>query len=561
MSVSTGEKDGPLDDGGTKSVAELKTNIVNVEEGISEKSAGSTESTEYVPNTLVSGSRLALIFIAFMMAFLLVALDQTILSTALPTIASRFDAVKDISWIASAYFLPQASFMLFFGRVLTIAPAKIVFLVTVGIFELGSLFCAIAPSVNFLIFGRAVAGLGGAGMWVSIMSIIARITTLQQRPVLMGLFGAVFAVSSVIGPLIGGAFSDHVSWRWCFYINLPLGAVALLAITFILPNHPPNTRLNVSQFQAWLNLDWLGTFLSVAVVTMLMLPLQWAGSTKPWNDPVIISLLVTAIVPLALFILWEKRRGDQAVLPLSFFRRRNICGAFLGAGFSQIAFVVAIYYLPLLYQIKGHSATKSGIDILPYMVSCVSAALATGSIIAKTGYPWPFMVLSPLVAGVGFGMMYTTNVDTSISKLIGYQILAGAGLGAILQNAVIIAQAEYVDNEALVPQATSLVTFMQIVGAAIGLSIAGGIFSSQLRIQVGNHAPNLSADIKNAVLSNIEAISQLPEAEKILVKAAYSAAIDRMFLIAVAGCAAASVAALIIRRSRITVSKTAGGAL
>ncbi|KAL5513629.1 hypothetical protein ACEPAH_4028 [Sanghuangporus vaninii] len=139
--------------------------------------------------------------------FFLVALDQTILSTALPTIASRFDAVKDLSWIASAYFLPQAAFMLFFGKVLAFEPPKTVFLVSIGIFEVGSLLCAVAPSVNVLIFGRAIAGLGATGLWVSIMSMIARITTLKQRPILMGLFGAVFAISSIVGPLIGGAFS------------------------------------------------------------------------------------------------------------------------------------------------------------------------------------------------------------------------------------------------------------------------------------------------------------------------------------------------------------------
>lgn len=203
---------------------ELETNPLSYEnhspnEQQQQSQKGTDRSNEFAKGTpdngqhLLNGLRLALVFTAFVMAFTLVALDQTILSTALPIIVSDFKAVSDLTWVASGYFLPQAAFLLFFGGVLTISPIKIVFLISSSIFELGSLFCAIAPSVDFLIFGRAVAGLGAAGIWISMLSILARITTLKQRPIFVGLVGAVYAVCTVVGPLIGGSFADHVTWR------------------------------------------------------------------------------------------------------------------------------------------------------------------------------------------------------------------------------------------------------------------------------------------------------------------------------------------------------------
>ncbi|KAF9003888.1 ABC transporter [Cyathus striatus] len=512
-------------------------------------------------STLVSGKKLVLIFTAFMTAFSLVALDQTILSTALPTIASHFKAVDDLSWIASAYFLPQAGFMLFFGRATAIAPTKVIFLICVGVFELGSLFCAIAPSVNFLIFGRAVAGLGGAGMWVSIMSIIARITTMAQRPVLMGVFGGVYAIATIVGPLLGGVFSDHVSWRWCFYINLPLGGIGFIAVIFILPNHTAAVKHDGKHWwQPWLTLDWIGTVLSVALVVSLLLPLQWGGNEKAWNDPAVIATLAVFAVLLVAFPAWEWRMEDKAILPLKLLLKRNMLGAFIEAAMLQVGFILASYYLPLLYQLRGHSATRSGIDILPFMISGVIASVIAGGFVAKTGYIWPFIFFMPLIASAAFGLLFTVSETTSFARIAGFQILVGAGLGTAIQNMIIVAQAEFVDNEALVPQATSIITFMQLIGSSVGLAATGAVFTSQLKSSLQIFASSLPADVVQDALTSVTAIAHLTPEDKILVVKAYIRAVNRVFLIGIPSSALASMAALLIQRGKIRQTSSVSGA-
>ncbi|KAF9445157.1 ABC transporter [Macrolepiota fuliginosa MF-IS2] len=515
-----------------------------------------TDSVDVVPSsTLLTGVRLALVFSAFLISFGLIALDQTIIATALPKIASHFNAVSQLSWIASAYFLPQAAFMPFFGRVLSIAPAKPVFLLSIGVFEVGSLLCATAPSVSVLIFGRAVAGFGASGVWVSIMSVIARVTTMTQRPVLMGLLGALFAVTSIIGPLMGGAFADHVSWRWCFYINLPLGPISMLAVTIFLPAQP-SLMHEGSHFRRWLNLDWFGTFLSLAMVTTLLLALQWGGNTKPWSDPGVIVCLVLFALLLVVFLLWEYKRGSTAILPLRMLLRTNVLGAFIEASFIQLSFVVSVYYLPLLYQVRGHSATKSGIDILPFMLSGMIASLVAGGIASAKGVVWPFLLFFPLIASAGFGLLFTSSLESGTKRLIGFQILVGVGLGAPVQNTLLVAQAEYVNDEAFIPLATSLITFMQCIGGSIGLAIAGSISTSQLRTQLAHYAPELSQQEVIAVLSSVEAIFSLPPDRIASVQRAYTAAIDRVMIAGVPFTVLASIAAILISRKKLPQKST-----
>ncbi|KAK0487875.1 major facilitator superfamily domain-containing protein, partial [Armillaria novae-zelandiae] len=395
----------------------------------------------------------------FMLVFFLISLDQTIISTALPTIASRFQAVSDLSWIASAYFLPQAGLMLFFGRILSISSPKIICLVVIAIFEIGSLFCAVAPSVNFLIFGRAFAGIGASGLGISCMCIIIQITTVRQRPVFMGLFGAVYSVSSIVGPLIGGTLSDHVSWRWCFYLNLPIGGVAFTAVALSLPQITIKNR-GQSTWEAWRRLDWIGVFLSITVVTLFLLPVQWGGNEKPRSDPVVIVLLILSGVTLAIFLAWEYRKGLEGLLPLDMFMRRNMLGVCLHSVRNMLHYSSTSLFQPFLYQLRGHSATKSGIDII------------SGICIYKSGYAWPFLFFGPLAGAVASGLMFSLNMNSSFARIAGYQILMGVGLGVALQTSLVVAQAEFSKDETRLSQATSMATFMKVLGYAVGLACA-----------------------------------------------------------------------------------------
>ncbi|KAJ7286022.1 ABC transporter [Mycena rebaudengoi] len=515
---------------------------------------------QQVPSTLLTGKKLGLVFTAFMLAYSLVALDQTIISTALPTIASKFHAVSDISWIASAYFLPQATFMLFFGALLRVFPPKPVFLVSISIFELGSLFCAVASSVDFLIFGRAVAGLGGAGLWVSIMTVVARLTTLEQRPIFMGLVGGFYAVSSIVGPLVGGAFSDGVfvcfmvqfnglgqfSWHMRFTdINLPIGALAVVAIIFFLPNIPPPIIITTGLWHRIREFDWIGTVLSFVTVVSLLLPLQWGGNVKPWNAPEVVALLVLFAVFLVAFLLFEIKHGSNAIFPSRVLFRRNMIGAFVATFFIQLSFLLCNYYLPLLYQLRGHSATRSGIDILPFMGSGVLATIIAGGIITKLGHPRPFLLVGPAIASIAFGLLFTVHQNTSGGKIAGFQVLVGLGLGSAIQNTLVIAQAEFALEEDLIPQATSIITFMQLIGSAVGLAAFGAVFAGQLRSKL--NSSGLPADVIQIVLSDIESISTLTLAQQSIVIPAYVDAVDHVFLVGIGAAALASLSACLIR--------------
>ncbi|KAG8975463.1 hypothetical protein FRB90_009523, partial [Tulasnella sp. 427] len=489
---------------------------------------------------LVTGYKLILIFIGMLLSIFLVALDQTIVATAIPRIASEFNALEQVTWIASAYFLTQAGLMLTYGQILRVAPTKWVYLFAVGIFEIGSAICGAAPNINVLIFGRAFAGVGAAGIFVSCLSIIAVITKLEQRPLLFGLFGGVFALSSVIGPLMGGAFTDHVSWRWCFYINLPFGAITVTSILFFIKSeHSIVPRASASGAPTWrrliTNIDWVGSVLALGMVTSLLLPLQWGGVSKPWTDKSVIACFVVFAVVLFIWLGWEWYMGDKAVMPLSLFKRRTQIGACLEAFFIMLILLCAAYYLPLYYQsAEQHSATRSGIDILIYMIMVVVGAAIGGGIINKTGRPLPFLIGSPILASIGGGVTFwclTKHPKASI--LYGTQVLLGLGVGGAMQNTIIAIQAEYVNEPEMVPQSTSLVNFTQLVGGIIGIAISGTIFGNQLTKSLAHYAPNLDPTLAVAVKQSVAVIYSLTGDDKAHVIRAYSEALGYVFIIAI----------------------------
>jgi EmrB/QacA subfamily drug resistance transporter len=498
----------------------------------------------------LSGMKLFTVFLGFMCAILLVALDQTIVATALPKIVSEFNALSDITWIISAYFLTQAGLMLTFAQFLTLAPTKWLFLGAIFIFELGSLVCGVANSVNVLIFGRAFAGVGASGIFISVLSIIAEVTRLEQRPVLFGAFGAVFAFSSVVGPLLGGAFADYVTWRWAFYINLPLGGLSLIVVFVFLKASPPidPVHRNDSFLAKMAAVDWLGTLLCLAAVTTFLLPLQWGGNQYEWNDKIVIAMFCVFAVIGPLFVAWEWYMGPKALMPVSLFRNMTQIGCVLESFMMMLCMLTAIYYLPFFYQAtRGRSATESGIDILPFMLAIIISSGISGGIISKTGRYWWFLVIGPLISSIGAGLLFTIKADTDNAKLIGYQILFGAGLGAALQNVIIAIQTAYHDKPKMIPQATSLVSFFQLVGGVIGIAIAGTIFANQFRSGLATYAPDLPPELAVLVRQSVTVIKMLDDKHKAGVVEAYVNALNYVFVLAIpAGILGAAAGAIFI---------------
>ncbi|KAL5513628.1 hypothetical protein ACEPAH_4027 [Sanghuangporus vaninii] len=344
-------------------------------------------------------------------------------------------------------------------------------------------------------------------------------------------------------------------------INLPVGCVAFIVVLIWLPYLPPIEQ-HQSVTRSWLTIDWFGTFLNFCMVTFLLIALQWGGNEKPWNDPVVIAFLALFAIFLFCFIVWEWRLKERALLPFKVLLRRNVLGASLVSFFIFMCFVI---FNPLLYQVRGHSATRSGIDILGFMISGIigssrnhiyhsffltyriSATLTSGAIASITGYAWPILVISPLLASAGFGLFFTVSEATSPSRILGFQILVGVGLGCVTQLPVVVSQADFANQEHLVPQATSLVTFLQLIGSSIGLAMAGAVFSGQLRAELHALAPDLPQELRDDLLESVKAIFTLPDNQRASAVEAYVAAIEHVLLIGVPAAALASVLALTVR--------------
>ncbi|OTB03780.1 hypothetical protein M426DRAFT_59863 [Hypoxylon sp. CI-4A] len=417
------------------------------------------------------------VMLSIYLALFLVALDRTIIGTAVPQITQDFKSLGDIGWYGSAYQLTTAASQLVFGRVYRFYEVKKVFLFSVAIFEIGSVICGAAPNSIAFILGRAIAGLGGAGIFTGVMIIMLPLVPLRKRPMFQGIFGTVFGIASVMGPLIGGAFTDHVTWRWCFYINLPVGAVAVVCLLLVaLPTGKPQPAGVWEQFT---RLDPLGTLFFVPSIVCLLLALQWGGSTYAWGSWRIILLLVLFAVLFIAFAAVQVLMPNTATVPVRVIGQRSIAFATLFMLSVAGAMMMTVYYLPLWFQVvKGVSAVHSGIDTIPLVLSLVVASIMSGIMTQKLGYYVPSMLLCPTVMSIGLGLLSTFKVDEDSSHWIGYQFLVGFGLGLGMQASGLAAQAVLPKPD--IPTGVAMMFFCQQLGGGIFTSVGQNLLSSYM---------------------------------------------------------------------------------
>ncbi|KAG8958974.1 hypothetical protein FRC00_002081 [Tulasnella sp. 408] len=445
--------------------------------------------------------------------------------------------------------------LMFIGKVLAAVTTKWVYLFAVTIFEVGSAICGAAPNVEALIIGRAIAGVGASGIFTSCLAVLAVVTRLDTRPILFGLFGGVFAVANVIGPLLGGAFTDHV-YSLPAIISLPLGAITIVTIlVFIEPKHSTVEPAGFKETMRRLaGIDWIGAILSTSMIISILLPLQWGGVTKPWNDKTVIALFCVFAVLLAAFIGWEWYIGEEkATMPLSMWTNRTQVGCCLEGSLLTFAMLCAIYYLPLYYQsAQQHTATRSGIDILALMCSIIFGASFSGGVIHLTGRPLPWLIFPPPLAALSCGLLFwKLQHQPSTGFLIGMQLLLGLGCGAALQNCIFASQAEYSKKPELIPQSTALVNFSQAFGGTLGIAVAGTVFGNKLGTFVSMYAPGLPPEVVTAVKQSVEAIKLLPPEVQSGVVTAYSKALGYVFIIGIPSSILASVAGCLVRNYNV----------
>ncbi|KAK9772113.1 hypothetical protein SCAR479_11276 [Seiridium cardinale] len=481
----------------------------------------------------LSGFKLAAVVIGTTLVIFLIMLDVSIISTAVPRITSEFHALDDVGWYAAVYQLASSSFQPLTGKFYTHFSSKWTFIVFVLIFEVGSLVCGLATSSSMFIGGRAIAGIGGSGLINGGLTIISGTVPVERRALFTSIMMGFGQLGLISGPLIGGALTEYSTWRWCFYMNLPIGFAALaLLVSIHVPDITAKAPFNKELIKKVIpQLDLIGFALFVPAALMFLLALQWGGNDYPWNSPVVICLFWGAGFAAIAFIFWERRVGEKAMIPGSILRDRvAMCSAVQGMFLLGTVFT-ASYYFPMYFQaVKGAGPTMSGVDLLPSILSQLCTTVLSGYLTTRLGYYLPWPIAAGVLSAIGNGLVSTFTPTTTTGQWIGYQILLGAGRGAGMQMAMIAIQNNLPGRQ--IPVGIAFQVFCQNIMGACLLSIASVIFTQSLAAELPRLAPSVTPAAASAAGGSASAVRGLlpegsPELEGLL--EAFSIGVDRVF--------------------------------
>jgi EmrB/QacA subfamily drug resistance transporter len=466
--------------------------------------------------------------------------DRTIISVAIPDITDRFNSLDDVGWYGSAYMITGASFSLIFGKIYKHYSIKNVFLASIVLFEVGSAVCGAAPSSIALILGRAIAGLGSSGIFTGGMMVIVPLIPLRKRPIYYGLFGAVFGVASVLGPFLGGAFTDKLSWRWCFYVNLPVGAFTIVAIVLFLHIKPPRSE-KLSPLQHLIRLDPIGSFLFIPSIVCLVLALQWGGVTYAWTSARIIGLLVTCGVLFAAFWILQAFTPKTATVPLRIAAQRSVFGGVVFLFLMNGSLFAVVYFLPIWFEaVKSETAIHAGESLFPLVISLVIMSILAGGFTQRVGYYMPPIMISPVLTTAGAVLLTRLTTSSGPSRWISDQVVYGFGTGMAMQTVNMAAQT--VLDRVDISTGMALNFFGQNLGGAIFVAVAQNIFQSKLTKKLSG-IPGIPSGALNTVgildLSKAVPPQLLPQVQK-----AFNTSVTNCLYVAVALSAATLIPAL-----------------
>lgn len=462
----------------------------NAPDGPSSGILAAEDETQYP-----TGIRFWAIMLCYAIVLAFIGLDMSIVATAVPSITDEFHTVADVGWYSSAFRLCACSFAFMFGKVYTLFPVRPVFMGCIVMFMLGSLMGATAPTSMVFVVSRAVCGMATAGIAQGCFYMLVHIVPLRKRPVIVGILNGVEALANISSPSVGGLIVGSVSWRWCFWINLPIGALSLAIVFFALKIDVKN-RTSLSLKQKVVELDLVGNLLFIPSLTCLFLALSWAGTKYPWNSGTVIGLLITFAVLLALFAYDQKRRGDKATLPPRILGNRSVLAGFVFALCTNAAMNVFEYYLPTYFQsVRMYTATKSGVMMLPLMAGFLVAMLAHGAGVSALGYYVPFMLFASVLMPIFAGLMTTFTTGTSLDKIAGYCLAMGfsAGIGFNAPQSAVQTMLPVKDASTGI----AIIYFAQNFGPAVFLAISQTIFLNRLSVNLTELVPGLSPNAVN----------------------------------------------------------------
>ncbi|OBT83087.1 hypothetical protein VE02_08593 [Pseudogymnoascus sp. 03VT05] len=480
------------------SVENEKANKANTETG--EPPVLGTAETAAAPETkYLTGLPLHLLGLALMASIFMIALDLSIITTAIPKIATRFNSLGDVGWYGSAYLLAQMAFQPSFGKIYTYFDLKLTFMTSIAIFEVGSVVCAAAPSSMAFIIGRAVAGFGAAGIFCGGLVIVANTVHMRQRPLFVGIVTSMYGVASVLGPTLGGLMTDspRLTWRFCFWVNLPFGAIAVAIVTFVFkPTTVVNTGLSIPHKIAKSGIA--DVVILLADMTCLVLALQWGGSRT--HPPQIVTQ-----------------------------RSVSICCLYVSS--MQLAILSLVYFLPFFFQaVQGSTAKSSGLSILPFGITTAIATLLSSAIVTLIGIYIPFMWLGAALLAIGTGLLHTLHRSSPMREWFGYQVISGIGFGIGVQIPFFAIQ--IVLDAADIPVASALMGFCQSLGGTVGAAVAQNVFQSSL-VRNLNKIPGI--DVGRVVTAGGAGVGDAVPAPLLgAARDAYNVATTSAFLVAVA---------------------------
>src|SRR5690242_7445240 len=429
-----------------------------------------------------SHDNVLVVFGGLLLVMLLAALDSTIVATALPTIVGEFGGLAHISWVVTAYLLAQTIVTPIYGKLGDLYGRKRVLQVAIVIFLVGSALCGLSQSMSHLIIFRAVQGLGGGGLMVTTQAVVADVVPPRARGRYQGIFGAAFGFASIAGPLVGGYFTTHWTWRWIFYINLPVGIIALVVLAATLPAQSSFARHTI---------DYIGAAVLALTLASLVLVTDLGGAEYAWSSPLMIGLIVVAVVSLIAFMLVE-RRANEPILPLQLFRTRDVWVTSVVGLIVGFALIGSVTYLPVFLQIvKGLSPTESGLRMVPLMGGTLATSILAGQLVSRTGRYKLFPIIGTTIVTISLLLISRMTAQTSTLAGSSYMLLLGLGLGFVMQ-VLIIAVQNAVDYREL-GVATSNAILFRFIGGSLGTALLGAVLATQLQTNVQRLLPGTSA--------------------------------------------------------------------